>query len=416
MIKENLNPLKNVQERLKLTCEQLGTHDNIYEILKEPNTVMEVSIPVKMDNGSIKVFKGYRSKHNDSLGPGKGGIRFHPGVNMDEVKALSIWMSLKCSIANLPYGGAKGGIIVDPSELSIGELERLSRGYIDAIYKHIGPQLDIPAPDVNTNGQIMAWMVDEYCKLTGDINLSVITGKPIIWGGSKGRIQATGYGVYVISQAMLVKAGINVNGATISVQGYGNVGSYSAKYLQEQGAKVVSIAKKDFAIYNENGFDYDEVIEFLEKDKNLRNYPNATIISLDEFWSLNVDLLIPAALENAITVEIAEKVNAKIIVEGANGPVTPHADDILEERGIIVVPDVLANAGGVTVSYFEWLQNRYGYTWEENEVFEKEEAILISAFDDIWKFKENRNSTFRKAAYEYAVNKIANVMDTRSWT
>lgn len=415
MTKENLNPFESAQYQLKVACEQLELEDSIYNILKEPFRVTEVSILVRMDDGSIEVFKGYRSLHNDALGSGKGGIRFHPDVNIDEVKALSIWMSLKCAVANLPYGGAKGGVIVDPSKLSIGELERLSRGYIDRIHKYIGEDLDIPAPDVNTNAQVMAWMMDEYFKVTGNNSFGVITGKPLELGGSKGRGEATGFGVAVISKAVLKEMGIKINGATVAVQGFGNVGGFSAKWLQNQGAKVVSIAKKDFAIYNEDGIDYENVRDFLTKDRDLRNYTNAKVISLDEFWSLNVDLLVPAALENAVTAENAEKINAHVIVEGANGPVTPDADRILEEKGITVVPDILANSGGVTVSYFEWAQNQYGYYWDEDEVFEKEESVLMRAFNDIWKFKESRNSTFRKAAYMYSVKKIADSMKNRGW-
>lgn len=415
MTRENLNPLTNVQKRLKFACGMLELDDSVYELLKEPKRVIEVSIPVRMDSGKVRVFKGYRSLHSDALGAAKGGIRFHPDVNIDEVKALSIWMSLKCAIANLPYGGGKGGIIVDPSELSAGELERLSRGYIAAVYKYLGENIDIPAPDVNTNGKVMAWMVDEYIKLTGNNAMGVITGKPLHWGGSKGRIEATGYGVSVITKAVLDEIGIDIKGATVAVQGFGNVGSFSAKYLQEKGAKVVSIAKKDFAIYNESGIDYEDVRDFLTKDKDLRNYTNAKVISLEDFWSLNVDVIVPAALENAITAEGADKINAKVIVEGANGPVTPDADKILEDNGIVVVPDILANSGGVTVSYFEWVQNQYGYYWDEDKIMRREEAVLIEAFNDLWRFKESRNCTFRKAAYKHGVKRITDVMKIRGW-
>lgn len=415
MKKENLNPLINAQQRLKAACDELGCDDAIYHILKEPSRVIEVSIPVKMDNGSLRIFKGYRAVHNDSLGPGKGGIRFHPDVEVDEIKALSIWMSLKCGIARLPYGGAKGGVTVDPTELSIGELERLSRGYIDAIYKYLGDKVDIPAPDVNTNSQIMAWMVDQYCKLTGTNSLGVITGKPLHWGGSEGRTEATGYGISVICKTVLEKLGKNIEGASVAVQGFGNVGGFSVRHLQRQGAKVVAIAKKSFAIYNEEGLDYNDIMDFLSKDKNLENYPKAKVISTDEFWSLNVDIMVPAALENAITANIAEKINAKIVCEGANGPVSPDGDEVLDKKGILVIPDVLANSGGVTVSYFEWVQNQYGYYWTETEVYEKEESVLMRAFNDIWNFKEERDCTFRKAAYMYSVKKMADVMKSRGW-
>ena len=415
IIKESLNPLKNVQHRLDFACGMLELDKSVYDVLKEPARVIEVSIPVRMDDGKIKVFKGYRSMHNDALGPAKGGIRFHPDVSMDEVKALSIWMSLKCAIANLPYGGAKGGIIVDPNELSSGELERLSRGYIQAIYKYLGEGIDIPAPDVNTNGQIMAWMLDEYTKLTGNNSMGMITGKPLKWGGAKGRIEATGYGISVITKEVLDRVGKDIEGSTVALQGFGNVGSFSAKYLEEKGAKVVSIAKRDFAIYNEDGIYYENVRDFLTKDRDLRNYPNAKVISLEEFWSLKVDVMIPAALENAVTRDIAEKINAEIIVEAANGPVTPDADTVLLDKGKIVVPDILANAGGVTVSYFEWVQNRYGYYWNVEKTMKREEDVLIDAFNDLWNFKESRNCTFRKAAYKHGVKRITEVMKLRGW-
>lgn len=415
MKKENLNPFESAQYQLKVACEYLKLEEHIYHILREPFRVMEFSILVKMDDGDYKVFKGYRSLHNDALGPGKGGIRFHPDVNVDEVKALSIWMSLKCAVANLPYGGAKGGITVDPSKLSNGELERLSRGYIGKIYKYIGEDLDIPAPDVNTNAQVMAWMLDEYCKLTGTVSIASITGKPLSLGGSKGRTEATGFGVALITKSILKESNIDIKGADIAIQGFGNVGSFSAKWMQRYGSKIVSIAKRDFALYNKNGIDFDDISEFMIKDKNLKNYPNAEIISLDKFWSLKVDVMIPAALENAITIENAEKINAQIVVEAANGPVTPDADKILEEKGVILVPDILANSGGVTVSYFEWAQNQYGSSWSEAEVFEKEELVLMKAFNDIWSFKLDNNCSFREAAYRYSVKKIADNMKKRGW-
>lgn len=415
MKKESLNPLENAQYQLKIACEDLGLKKDIYNVLKEPFRVTEFSILMKMDDGTNKTFKGYRSLHNDVLGPGKGGIRFHQDVSLDEVKALSIWMSLKCAVANLPYGGAKGGVIVDPTKLSIGELERLSRGYIGRTYKYIGEDSDIPAPDVNTNAQVMAWMLDEHSKLTGSITLGAFTGKPLTLGGSEGRLEATGFGIALISKAVLEKLDMKIEGATVAVQGFGNVGGSTVKWVENRGAKTVAIAKRDFAIYNENGIDYEDLSKFIIKDRDMRNYPNAKVISLEEFWSLNVDILIPAALENAINTENAKMINARVIVEGANGPITPDADLILEEKEIIVVPDILANSGGVTVSYFEWAQNQYGYSWDEKEVLEKEELVLMNAFNDIWKFKEEKNCTFRKAAYMYSVKKLADSMENRGW-
>ncbi len=420
MSKELLNPLESAQKQVKDACEALGYGDSVYELLKEPKRFIEVSIPVKMDDGSVKVFKGYRSMHNDAVGPGKGGIRFHPGVNPDEVKALSIWMTFKCSVTGIPYGGGKGGITVDPSTLSQGELERLSRGYIQGIYKYIGEKIDIPAPDVNTNGQIMSWMVDEYCKLTGSMNTGVITGKPVEFGGSLGRNEATGFGVGVVTREAAKKIGLDIKEATVAIQGFGNVGSFAVKNVERQGAKIVAIGEWNreigtFAIYREDGFSYEELAEYQNENKTLANYPNAKMMTLDEFWDLDVDIMIPAALENAITLENADKIKAKLIIEAANGPITPEADEILEKKGIIVAPDILANAGGVTVSYFEWVQNLYGYYWSEKEVEEKEEIAMVNAFNSLWKIMEEFNVPMRRSAYLHSVKKVAEAMKLRGW-
>jgi glutamate dehydrogenase len=420
MSNEKLNPFESAQSQIKSACDALGLEPAVYELLKEPQRVIEISIPVKMDDGSIKVFKGYRSMHNDAVGPGKGGIRFHLGVNMDEVKALSIWMTFKCCVTGIPYGGAKGGVTVDPQTLSKGELERLSRGYIQGLYKYLGEKIDVPAPDVNTNGQIMAWMTDEYIKLTGRNEIGVITGKPVEWGGSKGRNEATGFGVAVVAREFAKKYDIELKGAKVAIQGFGNVGSFTVKNVQGQGAKIVSIGEwaRDvgtYAIYNEDGLDYEDMAKYMKEHKNLVNYPNGKMITLDDFWELDVDILIPAALENAITAEVAEKINAKLICEAANGPITPDADVVLERRGIPVSPDILTNSGGVTVSYFEWVQNLYGYYWTEEEVVEKQEIAMIQAFNFIWKIKEEHDVTMRKATYMHSVKKIADVMKLRGW-
>jgi glutamate dehydrogenase len=312
-------------------------------------------------------------------------------------------------------GGGKGGITVDPSTLSEGELERLSRGYIQGLYRYLGDKLDIPAPDANTNGQIMAWMTDEYIKLTGNHTLGVITGKPVEWGGSKGRGLATGYGVSIVAQEVSKKLGIDISNTKSAVQGFGNVGGYATKCLQDLGSNIVAVAKRDYAIYNKDGINIDELLKFNENNKDISGFPGIKKISLDEFWKLNVDILVPAALENAITTEIAEKINARIISEGANGPISPSADEILNERGILITPDILTNAGGVTVSYFEWVQNQYGYYWTEEEVLEKERKLLIQAFDTIWGIKEKYNVSLRKAAYLYSVKRIADIMKIRGW-
>jgi glutamate dehydrogenase len=358
--------------------------------------------------------------HSDAIGPGKGGVRFHPNVNPDEVKALSVWMTFKCCVTGIPYGGGKGGICVDPSTLSKGELERLSRGYVQGLYKYLGEKIDIPAPDVNTNGQIMAWMVDEYVKLTGNMTLGVFTGKPVEWGGSLGRNEATGFGVAVVAREAIAKLGLDLTKSTAAVQGFGNVGSYTVKNVQKLGAKIVAVAEwakevGTYAIYNEEGLDFKDMQEYVSEHKNLVNYPKAKIITLDEFWGLNVDIMIPAALENAITADIAPKIKAKLVCEAANGPITPEADEILNNNGIIVTPDILTNAGGVTVSYFEWVQNLYGYYWSEKEVEEKEEIAMVNAFNAIWKIKEEYNVPMRKAAYMHSVKKVSDVMKLRGW-
>ncbi len=421
MSKESLNPLESAQLQVKHACDKLGLEPAVYELLKEPQRIIEVSIPVKMDDGTVKVFKGYRSSHNTAIGPAKGGVRLHPGVNPDEVKALSIWMTFKCGVMGVPYGGGKGGITVDPLKLSQGELERLSRGYIQGLYKYLGEKIDVPAPDVGSNGQVMAWMVDEYIKLTGGHNsLGVITGKPVAWGGSQGRNEATGFGVSVIAREAARELGMDMTKITVAIQGFGNVGRFTVKNVQRQGAKIVALAEwapsvGTYALYNEDGLDFNDMLAYFNEHRNLVDYPKAKMISLDEFWKLDVDMLIPAALENAITEDVAKVVKAKIICEAANGPVTPGADVVLKERGIPVTPDILTNAGGVTVSYFEWVQNLYGYYWSEKEVEEKQEVEMVKAFNEIWKLKNEYNVTIREAAYMLSVKKVAEVMKLRGW-
>ncbi|MCB2288206.1 Glu/Leu/Phe/Val dehydrogenase [Clostridium sp. CS001] len=420
MSKENLNPLEAAQSQVQKACDALNLDAEVFELLKEPKRMIEVSIPVRMDNGTLKTFKGYRALHNDAIGPGKGGIRIHPGVNPDEVKALSVWMTFKCGVMGVPYGGAKGGITADALALSKGELERLSRGYVQGIYKYIGEKIDIPAPDVGSNGQVMAWMVDEYIKLTGQNNMGVITGKPVPWGGSQGRNEATGFGVSVIAREAAKKVGIDITKATVAIQGFGNVGRYTVKNIERQGAKIVALAEwapsvGTYAIYNEGGLNYQDMANYIDEHKNLVDYPNAKKISLEEFWALKVDIVVPSALENAIQEKEAKVINAKLVCEAANGPITPAADAILKERGIVVTPDILTNAGGVTVSYFEWVQNRYGYYWSEKEVEEKQEVIMMDAFNDIWEMKEEYNVTIREAAYMISVKKVADVMKLRGW-
>lgn len=420
MKRENLNPFENAQKVIKEVCSILNTDCSVYELLKEPARVIEVNIPVKMDNGNIKVFKGYRSQHNNVLGPTKGGIRFHQNVNLDEVKALSIWMTFKCAVADLPYGGGKGGIIVDPKTLSKDELERLSRGYVQGIYKLIGEKVDIPAPDVNTNGEIMSWMLDEYNKLVGENDLGTFTGKPIGLGGSKGRVEATGLGIAITAREALKKLNIKIENTNVAIQGLGNVGSFAAKNIEKLGSKVVSVAEWDkekgsYAIYNKEGFKVEDLIEYFKDNGTLIGFTDSIELSNEEFWSLDADVLIPAALENSITLDNANLINAKLICEGANGPITPEADAILNNKEILVIPDILTNIGGVVVSYFEWVQNLNGYYWGEDRVKNEEEILLVNSFKNIWTTKEEFNVSMRKAAYIYSIKKLASAMKLRGW-
>lgn len=414
------NVFEMAQAQVKNACDKLGMEPQVYELLKEPRRVIEVNIPVKMDDGSIKVFKGYRSQHNDAVGPTKGGIRFHQNVSLEEVKALSIWMTFKCSVTGIPYGGGKGGIIVDPSELSTGELERLSRGYIQGIYKLIGEKVDVPAPDVNTNGQIMSWMVDEYNKLTGVSAIGTLTGKPLDFGGSEGRNEATGYGVAVTAREAAKKLGIDMKQAKVAVQGFGNVGAYTVKNIQKLGGTVVAIAEwckeaGSYAIYKEDGLDFQAMMDYRAENGNLLDFPGSKAISMDEFWGCDVDIVVPAALENSIDARVAELIKAKLVCEAANGPTTPEGDEVLNRRGIVLTPDILTNAGGVTVSYFEWVQNLYGYYWSEKEVEEKEDVAMVKAFEALWKIKEEYNVTVREAAYMHSVKRVATAMKLRGW-
>ncbi|MBK1468995.1 Glu/Leu/Phe/Val family dehydrogenase [Parvimonas parva] len=415
----NVNPLENVQKILKKSCEILNLDDSLYELLKEPERTIEINIPVKMDNGKVSVFKGYRSQHCDVMGPYKGGIRFHQNVNVDEVKALSIWMSLKCSATHLPFGGGKGGIIVNVNELSESELERLSRGYVKEIYKYIGDRFDIPAPDVNTNEKIMAWMLDEYIKLTGNNTLATFTGKALEFGGSHGRKEATGVGVAVMTREALNKLGIDIKESRIAIQGFGNVGSNTAKHLERMGGNILSISEYDnekgvYTIYNEKGFNISELISHFEKYKTLINFEGAKLISIDQFYSLDVDVIIPCALENSITEEEANKIRAKLIVEGANGPVDYFADRILKQKNVVVIPDILANSGGVIASYLEWIQNISGIDMTEDDVLNKVEYKMLLAYNEIMKIKNEYDVTTRLASYIYSVLRLYKILKLRS--
>ncbi len=412
---ETLNPFEIAQKQIKSACDKLNTDPAVYEILKNPMRVLEVSFPVKLDDGSIKTFTGYRSQHNNAVGPFKGGIRFHQDVTRDEVKALSTWMTFKCSVAGIPYGGGKGGITLNPREYSTSELERISRAYAKAISPLIGEKVDIPAPDVNTNGQIMSWMVDTYEGIAGKSTPGVFTGKPLDFGGSLARTEATGYGVHLTAKKSLKKLGREIKGATYAIQGFGNVGYYTAYYAHQDGAKVLAISNSKTIIYNENGIDMEAVIKEVESNGRIANNGYGKEISNSELLELDVDVLAPCALENQITSENADKIKAKVITEGANGPTTPEADEILYKKGVIVIPDILANAGGVVVSYFEWVQNLQGYYWSFDEVQQKEDDLLSKAFEDIWNLSKEFNVDLRTASYMMSIRRIEKAMKLRGW-
>ena len=416
MAKETLNPFEIAQKQIKSACDKLNADPAVYEILKNPMRVLEVSFPVKLDNGTVKTFIGYRSQHNNAVGPFKGGLRFHPGVTRDEVKALSTWMTFKCSVAGIPYGGGKGGMAINPEEYSKAELERISKGFAKAISPIIGEKVDIPAPDVNTNGQIMSWMVDAYEEVAGKSTKGVFTGKPLEFGGSLARTEATGYGVHLTAKKALAKLNIDVKGATYAVQGFGNVGFYTAYYAYKDGAKIVAFSNSNVAVYNENGIDMEAVIkDFEENGRIAANKGYGKDITNNELLELEVDVLAPCALENQITSENADRIKAKVITEGANGPTTPEADEILFKKGIIVIPDILANSGGVVVSYFEWVQNLQSYYWPFEEVQQKEDVLLSTAFEDVWNLADEYKVDLRNAAYMKSIERISKAMKLRGW-
>jgi glutamate dehydrogenase len=411
---ENLNLFTSTQAVIKDALDKLGYDEGMYELLKEPLRMVEVRIPIKMDDGKVKVFTGFRGQHNDAVGPTKGGVRFHPAVTLDEIRALSMWMTLKAGIVDLPYGGGKGGIICDPREMSMGELERLSRGYVRALSQVMGPNKDIPAPDVFTNAQIMAWMMDEYSRIDEFNSPGFITGKPIVLGGSQGRDRATAEGVTIIINEAAKRRGIEMKGARIVIQGFGNAGSFLSKFLNDAGAKVIGISDAYGALHDPEGLDIDYLLDRRDSFGTVTTLFDNTITN-EELLELECDILVPAAIENQITEKNAHNIKAKIVVEAANGPTTTEGTRILSERGILLVPDVLASAGGVTVSYFEWVQNNMGYYWTEEEVREKMTKKMVDAFENVYTTAETRNIDMRLAAYMIGVRKTAEASRFRGW-
>ena len=392
----------------------LNLEPGIWKILTTPKRQIIVSCPVQMDNGEIEVFTGYRVQYNITLGPAKGGIRYHPGVTLDEVTALAAWMTWKCAVAHIPFGGGKGGVICDPTRMSKREIEALTRRYVAEIVDAVGPEKDVPAPDVNTDAQIMAWVMDTYSMHVGHTTTSVVTGKPVELGGSLGRREATGRGVMIVTRESCKHLGIDIRNATVAVQGFGNVGSISAELIaQETGAKIVAVTDWKGGVYNKAGLDVPGLIQHVQQKKTVDGFAGGERLSNTDLFKLGVDVLIPAALENQITIDNAGDVTAKIIVEGANGPTTPEANRLLHERGVFIVPDILANSSGVTTSYFEWVQDRYGYFWSEKEVNERLEAKMEEAFHAVLQTSIKYKVDMRTAAYIVAISRVATVTRMR---
>jgi glutamate dehydrogenase/leucine dehydrogenase len=407
-IKDKANPLESMMKRFDAAAEILGIGEEMYNILRVPARQVIVGIPITMDSGKVKVFEGYRVIHSTILGPGKGGIRFDPGVNLDEVRALAAWMTWKCAVVDIPYGGAKGGVACNPREMSAGEMERLIRGYTIALLDVFGPDKDIPAPDMGTSQREMAWLMDEYSKAKGMTTHAVVTGKPLVLGGSLGRTEATGRGVMASTLAALDKLKMNPYKTTVAIQGFGNVGSWAAQLLEEKGLKICAISDISGAYYNENGINIKQAIVYRDANKGtLEGFKAGQLISNEALLELPVDVLIPAAKEDVITEENADRIQAKLIVEGANGPTSANADPIINAKGIMVVPDILANAGGVTVSYFEWVQNRMGYKWELDRINRRCDRSMRDAFNNVFETSQKYNVSLRLAAYIVAIDKVA---------
>ena len=413
-VKDSTNPFEAMIQRFDVAARILNLEPDVYEIMKNPSKLIEVSLPIKMDDGHIKVFEGYRVIHSTALGPSKGGIRYSTEVDADEIKALAAWMTWKCAIADIPYGGAKGGINCNPAKMSDGELERLTRAYTVAMSDIFGVDKDIPAPDMNTGPKEMAWIFDEFSKLKGGFTPGIVTGKPLFLGGSLGRVEATGRGVMTAALEAMIKLKMNPGQCKAAIQGFGNVGNISAKHFSAQGIKVIGISDHSGAFYNPKGFDIDKAIAFRDNNKGLlKGFKGGELITNEDLLELNVDVLAPCALENQITAVNANNIKARLIVEGANGPTTAGADEILNKKGIIIIPDILANGGGVTVSYFEWVQNRTGYYYNEEEVNRRADRWMRQAFHNVWEVSEKHKVPMRIAAYVFALEKVAKATRAR---
>jgi glutamate dehydrogenase (NAD(P)+) len=403
------NPFEAMMSRFDKAAELLDLEPGLYKVLRQAEKQVIVSIPVMKDNGEVEVYEGYRVQYNTSRGPAKGGIRFDLQVTLEEVKALAAWMTWKCAVVNIPFGGAKGGVRCDPLAMSASELEKLTRRYTSGIINMLGPDSDVPAPDVNTNERVMAWVMDTYSMHVGHTVTSVVTGKPVELGGSLGRREATGRGCTIVTKEALKHLGMPVKGTTVGIQGFGNVGSVAAQLLAREGCKIVAIGDRSVSLYNAKGIDVDDAIAYVKKHRSLEGYDKAEAISGTELLTIDADVLLPAALENVITTKNAGDIKARIICEGANGPTTAAADSILDENGIFVIPDILANAGGVTVSYFEWVQDRGGYFWPEDLVNERLETIMKRSFQDVLDLSRQKRVNMRTASYMLSISRVASV-------
>ncbi len=406
-IQREFNPWLAAEARFDEAAERLGLDDGVRKLLRTPARELTVHIPVQLDDGRLEIFTGYRVQHSIARGPGKGGIRFAPDVTLDEVRALAAWMTWKCAVVNIPFGGAKGGVVCDPAVLSDGELERITRRYTAELLEFIGPESDVPAPDMNTNAQTMAWIMDTYSMHKRHTETAVVTGKPLDLGGSRGRPEATGRGCMIVTWEALRKLGINPSNTNVVIQGFGNVGGMAARLMSRAGMRIVAIIEYDGAIYNPHGLDVDAVARHRRETGSILDFPEAENMDRDEALLLECHVLLPAAKENVITSQNADRIRAQIICEGANGPTTALADKILEERGIFVIPDILANAGGVTVSYFEWVQDRQGFFWNEQLVNGRLEEIMVNAFRDVVGYAEKHKVNNRIAAYMLAMDRVA---------